>query len=255
VTTILTGQWGVGPAWADLPTTDPGSIATLIPSSVYAGALFNATLTQTFQTTSDGSILDTPVVSAAILQGTFSRAAAGGGSDNVLRVSLVPEAVPLPYSGAREPTARGEVHLQDFTLDLPAPALTEVLLSLTLSNAAVTAIRAYVTSRAQWQGRVAITLAAVGANRFRLNNHTGEALSLITTQNPFFTGLAGGPTGPRVRAVRDGRYGMATFSTELVEDGEQKGLWVRPEDYDPEVEDTTRYRQRPGEGSYDDQIP
>ena len=46
---------------------------------------------------------------------------------------------------------------------------------------------------------------------------------------------------------------MPALNTELVRDGDQPNLWVRPWDSDPFDEPNT-YRPRPGEGTVDDEI-
>jgi hypothetical protein len=73
------------------------------------------------------------------------------------------------------------------------------------------------------------------------------------TLEHFFTGTLG-PSGPGQRSVRDGRFGMPALNTELVEDGYEPGLWVRPDDRDPEDE-ADSYVPRPTEGAVDDEVP
>ena len=256
--TWTSDQWGVssGGVWADLAPGTFSGILTLIPATTNGGVVFDAT---SFQSIAFGTVggasrpLDPPLLTALSLQATFSRSVADG-TDNQVEVGLVPEAAPSDYATALLPWARSEVSLGTFTLTLDSYP-TESSVTLALTTAAMDLVRAHTTGRANWSGRIALSLRAVGASTFRVHNYTANLVSAVTSQENFFSGLAGGPTGSRVRAVRDGRFGMAAFSTDLVEDGELLGVWVRPEDYDPEVEDTTRYRQRPGEGTRDDQIP
>ena len=104
--------------------------------------------------------------------------------------------------------------------------------------------------QADWTGHLHVALwLTVSAGPFT----EVSAVSLTLDHEPFFSGLAGGPTGPRQRFVRDHRYGMPALNQELVRDGDQPGLWVRPWDRDSEDE-PARYKPRPGEGTVDDDI-
>ena len=113
--------------------------------------------------------------------------------------------------------------------------------------------RAYspVWGLADWTGHVHV---GVECNNAALVSPRITSASLSVDWRPFFSGLAGGPTGGGIRAVRDGRFGMPAWNRDLIRDGDNPGLWVRSEDFDPEDEEQT-YRPRPGEGTVDDGIP
>jgi len=101
-----------------------------------------------------------------------------------------------------------------------------------------------------FRGRIAV---AIHINATGLGLNRVDSASLTMTWEPFFQGLIGGPHGGRHRFVRDARFGMPALNTELIRDGDQPSLWVRPGDSDPEDE-PRRYRPRPGEGTVDDDI-
>jgi hypothetical protein len=81
---------------------------------------------------------------------------------------------------------------------------------------------------------------------------------LLVTELDFFTGVAGSKgrekADSRVRIVRDSRFGMPSWSEDLVEDEYTPGLWVRANDKDPEDE-YREYVPNPREGTRDDDVP
>ena len=268
ITWSPTAQWGgsTGAVWVDQAIA-PLLIGTGAPCNpvlgFFAGAIFDANADQTLRFATVGGVarpLDPPILLSPFrLDVTIGGSILDGGTDNRLEIGVVPDGSPADYAnGATNvPWGRGESALETFTLaNVPAFPLDPIPFSLTLGTASVTLIRALVTSRGDWNGRLALSFRAAGANSFDLYNATpGATISAVTSQESvFFSGLAGGPFGGKVRAVRDGRFAMPAMNTELVRDGDNPGLWVRPHDFDPEDPEQT-YRPRPGEGSVDDQIP
>ena len=270
ITWSPTSQWGasVAATWVDSPIDPnnppnpldgvgvPLSNATL--PNAFAGMIFDANLDQVLRfTTVRGlqRILDGPILLALRLNLQFAGSILDGGPDNQVEVGIVPDGAPANYSNVLLPWSRGEQSLGIFPLaGLPAFPGTAIPYTFVLSAASVTLIRALVTSRANWTGRVAFSFRAAGANSVDLYNFVGGEIAAVTSQESvWFSGIAGGPGG-KVRAVRDGRYGMPAFSNELVRDGDDPGLFVRPFDSDSEDEEQT-YRPRPGEGTVDDEIP
>ena len=256
ITWSPTALWGVGSGgvWLELTPNDVTGDVTL-EGSDEAGVIFDATTDQTFRfatVAGDQRMLDGPILLAGDLR-FFARRVVGSNPPWTVEVGLVSDPQPVDFSAPDElPWERGEVSLGIFTLaDVPvAPDATQYTLTLPAVD-----LRALVTSRARWNGRLALSLRAFSfANRVRVMNGPSFPVEMVTSQESlWFSGLVGGPSG-HVRAVRDGRYGMPAFSTELVRDGDDPGLFVRPFDSDPEDEEQT-YRPRPGEGSVDDQIP
>lgn len=256
-------QWGSasGPAstWVEIPF---GTTTVLLDGTAgierRAGAIFDASLDQTLRFGLGGHLLDGPIVLAFTLRALFTRPVdfEGGGPDNRVEAFFVPEHLPVNFAdGALAPLNRGDVSLGVLTLNLPAPFAAQTV-DFVFTAELATQARALITSRAFWSGRFAVSVRAVGANTIRMSNGEpgGDPLLLVTIQESlFFSGLAGGPSG-KVRAVRDGRFGMPALNTELVRDGDNPGLWVRPFDWDPEDPEQT-YRPRPGEGTVDDKIP
>jgi hypothetical protein len=172
----------------------------------------------------------------------------------VVELGFVPEAAVTNYTAVLLPWSRNEISLGTFDLGA-VPVLPDVLqVTLTPASVPFTEVRAHVTSRSTWSGRLALSIRQTSGSNLQLRAPDSSPVELLTTQELFFTGLAGGPTGPRIRAVRDGRFAMPAFNTELIRDGDQPNLWVRPSDWDPEDE-PARYRPRPGEGTVDDDIP
>lgn len=268
ITWSPTAQWGggVGAAWGDgiiVPGPPfPGTGANCNPVlNFFAGIIFDANLSQTLRFATVGGvqrILDPPILLSPFQLNIFiASALLDNGPDNRIEVGFVPEPSPANYAnGATSvPWGRGEIILETFTLTgLPIFPLPGIMFSFVLSAASTTLIRAHVTSRSNWDGRVAFSFRAAGANAFEIQNFTpnGLAAAVTSQESIFFSGLAGGPP-TRARAVRDGRYGMPALSTELIRDGDNPGLFVRPFDWDPEDKEAT-YRPRPGEGSIDDEI-
>ena len=121
----------------------------------------------------------------------------------------------------------------------------------TLTDAVAATVRALVTGRAHWNGRLAVILEPTSGGPAELHEMDDVLWSVTLMQS--FTGLAGGPAGRGVRAVRDGRFGMGAFTGELQRDGDNPSLWVRGHDYDPEDE-IANYRPKPGEGAVDDEV-
>lgn len=255
-TTVTLGnpseQWGrtlLGLfAWGDILQV-AGQFVEIVPAAFAGGLVYDAAVRRN----ANGWVIDPPRISSFTLQATFERSTSLPGTDNQLRVSMVPEVTPLLYanSSGLYPTTRGEVLVDVY--DLGALAVpTQV--SLLFPAAVVQQFRELYWCRSWWNGRIAITLEAVGANGFRASNNPATPVLGVTSQTPFFTGLVGGPTGHHVRAVRDGRFGVPCFNNEVVEDQEHHGVWVRSWDRDPE-DDPGSWVPDPNEGVVDDEIP
>jgi len=269
ITWSPTFQWGASadPVWVDVPI-DPnnpplaGTGASLNPQTIpnsFAGVIFDANLDQTLRFATVGGlqrILEGPTLLALTLNLQFAGSILDGGPDNRVEVGLVPEGAPANYSNALLPWTRNEQSLGVFTLvGVPAFPGTAIPFQFVLSADAALLVRALCTSRANWTGRVAMSFRAAGANSVDLYNFVGGEIAAVTSQESvFFSGLAGGPYGGRARVVRDARFAMPAMNTELVRDGDNPSLWVRPFDWDPDDPEQT-YRPRPGEGTVDDSIP
>jgi len=152
-----------------------------------------------------------------------------------------------------------ELPTQTLTTGLALPAGGSTTYTFTTANEEF--LRAMMAS-AWWAGRFGFilevaTLTPDPGNPAFLNDPLpGEANEILWSPVQllaFFTGLAGGPSG-KVRAVRDSRYAMPALNTELIRDGDNPALWVRPFDWDPDDPEQT-YRPRPGEGTIEDEIP
>lgn len=268
ITWSPTVQWGgsAGAVWGDgiivpgpvLPGT--GVICDPI-QGFFGGVVFDANTDQTLRFATVGGvqrILDPPILLGFQLELQIDQALVNAGPDNRLEVGVVPDGSPADYANGdtNVPWGRGEQVLETFTLAnvpvFPAPSIQFVL---TFGTASVTLLRALCTSRGDWNGRLALSFRAVGANAFEFQNFTPNGLiAAVTSQESvFFSGLAGGATGPRVRAVRDHRFGLPAWNTQLVRDGDNPGLFVRPDDFDPDDPEQS-YRPRPGEGTVDDEI-
>lgn len=247
-----TAQWGTvtGGVWTTLAFGN-GIFGAVNPTAnTDLGMIFDGPNLQFSGT----RVVDNPVVSGITLR--LPLLAAAFNSPRVVRLwaQLVTDAA--DFSTASAPLTRGETDLGTFTIVVDN-FLTPVYQDLVISAASVTQIRALVTSRALWQGRIAFVLEDVtgdGTVGFLVANGPTTPLVLSVEQDLFYAGLTGGPSGGDVRAVRDGRYGMPAWNTELVRDGDNPGLFVRAFDADPEDPEAT-YRPKPGEGTVDDSIP
>lgn len=251
-------QWGTGSGgvW-----TDTAQMALDAAGSVTGGAIFDASSGQTLRFATVGGqnrILEAPIVAVASFSVDANRGL-GAGTPAFIEIGVVPDPQPANFSNSRIPWSLGEVSLGTFSIasDI-TPLFTRETIAFTTQMA--TLVRAHVTSRSSWNGKVAFSFRGnnpadlTSTIRFFHPGLAGLASSLVTSQDLFFGGLVGGPFGGPVRVQRDGRYAMPAWSGQLVEDGDQPGLWVRPFDADPE-DPTDEYRPRPGEGSIDDEVP
>lgn len=172
MTDWITQQWGeslVG-AWTDKPTSSSGESELLI-GIFDAGMVFDASVHQ------DISLIDSITDLTLVL--TCQRYDFGA-TDTVVELGLVPSPAPAAYSGSAVPWSRSEVGLGSYTLDLSAyPAETRE--SVVLSGAALVSLRTHVTDSPAWNGRVAISLRAVGAHPFILRNYAGNLVTAETT--------------------------------------------------------------------------
>lgn len=254
------GQWGVysigGDVWSDLPFNDLTGILTLTPGVFSGGIVFDAMAWQTYETEVVGGVtmvLEAPLLTGFSLSFAANRTFAG---THVLEVGLVTEPIPANYTnGNGSPWNRSETLVTQLTLTgLPASPAVRTY-TITFDSEDELLVRSLM-GRGFWSGRLAFSLrAATGSPAFRLlNGPTVPFQGIAAQETQWFSGLAGGPDGPRLRVVRDGRYGMPILNTQAVRDGDNPSLWVRSEDFDPEDEEQT-YRPRPGEGTVDDQIP
>jgi len=99
----------------------------------------------------------------------------------------------------------------------------------------------FLSLEADFSSGVGITLAASQSNDF-----TTPTLSAVEFSD--HTGfLEFGTERGRGRASHDGRLGLPIFSPDMVEDDYVRGLWVRPEDRDPE-DPLDTYRPKSTEG-------
>lgn len=251
-----TAQWGTltGGVWTTLAFAD-GVFGAVDPT---AGTVLGVLFTWSGLEYSGTRVVDNPVVSGITLRVPVRGVVAN--APRTVRVSCDLDFDSADYSTASAPLTRGETVVGTFTV--PASGafdlVTPVTESLVLSTAMVTQIRMLVTGRALWEGRIAFVLEDVtappdGTAGFLVANGPSYPLLAQMEQDLFFSGLTGGPSG-KVRAVRDARFAMPAFSPELVQDGDQPGLWVRSFDQDPE-DPENQYRPRPGEGSVEDEIP
>jgi hypothetical protein len=242
-------QAGVGTTavWVNLAT----DLTMIQGTGEEIGLIFDARNDQTLRFNGD-RILDPPTLLSATLSVTLSMPAL-----SFLPVEIEIGAVPVPppvnYSNTALPWSREEVSLGTFTLTTVATAPATTAVSLTLDRLV---LAAQVTSRPWWNGRVALSVRVLTAgNRLLMKQGSGFTIGLATTQEEkFFHGLIGGPSGPRQRYVRDGRFGMPALNTELLRDGDNPALFVRAHDWDPE-DPEIEYRPRSGEATVDDGIP
>jgi len=248
------GGQTLGPGlWSDIGF----GLSTAIDNVQSIGIIFDARTEQGLQTTTVGSdtrCLDNPLFESASLVLTLSKSAGAPGNPNIT-VGLVPDPQPQDYQetaipNTLLPTTRSEVTLATITGPVPtSPGLSQFTIELD-----PVLLRAHVTSRARWNGRLALSLSTTVAPVAYTIRNDVSPLTLVSEQGLFFQGLIGGPSGPRQRFVRDGRYGMPAVNTELIRDGDNPSLFVRSFDWDPEDEEAT-YRPKPGEGTVDDGIP
>ena len=248
-------QWGfdAGGIWSD------NFQMGLSPAGPGGGMIFDANNHQSLRFVTVGGdtrIIDGPLLLGFVLECDSNRGPATT-SPATVELGLVPDPQPEDYSTALLPWTRGEVSLGTFTFTVPVTPAT-VVATFVLSADAVTLMRAHVVCSSRWNGRMAVSVRNVDpviTAALRLFHPGATQLAIATTsqENQWFSGLQGGPYGGRARYVRDSRFGMPALNTELVRDGDQPGLWVRPWDSDPEDE-PTRYRPRPGEGTVNDDI-
>jgi len=253
VTWSPTVQFGTGDAFNVF--TQFGVI-TLGAFGITGGLLFDAGASQSLRFATVGGqsrILDGPVVDTLSFVCDVNTTVLGGDNTALVEFGLVADPQPANYVTGLAPWFRNEISLGNYTVTCvldPAQATQ----TITMSSDAMALIRAHATSSARWNGRLALSMRRVsGLFPFFRDTGLNVQASAQTTQERFFSGLAGGPAG-KVRAVRDGRFGMPAMSTELMRDGDQPSLWVRDFDVDPEDPDAT-YRPKPGEGTTDDEIP
>lgn len=157
------------------------------------------------------------------------------------------------YSASQLAGARGEVALTDpFVL----PSITGVF-AVVLDPSVFAAAINHALNSARVVTLAIVPVAGTGRveGQFAGSGHaTAQVPTLTLTTVPAFTGVLGGPMNMPVRAVLDSRFGFPAFSDELVPDGDQPGLWVRPEHWDPE-DRQQEYEPSPTEGTVDDEIP
>jgi len=242
-------------AWGDTPGVLGAFL--VVGGGEAAGLVFDAATGQALRFTTVGSqqrILDGPVVLDWNFDFTVGILGGGGGATAcTFELGYVPEAAAANYSTTLFPWGRNETTLGTFAVGVVPELPATLAISLSPTSPQMETLRAIVTSRAAWSGRLALSLRLTVGNPLEILAPTFAPVQLATTQEIFFAGLTGGPEG-KARAVRDGRYGFPAFNTELIRDGDNPGLWVRPFDFDPEDEEAT-YRPRPGEGTIEDEIP
>lgn len=245
--TISLEQQGssLGGVWTDFAVGTPITVQVggLI-GLVYSVQLTGGSPFSMVTSFSPARALDPPVwVTAGTM--TLGNANPIGG---LIDMYLVPDPSSDLFSNANLPTLTGAISLAEDVL-LGTVAAPPATVDLVLDSDANTSIRAFCTSSVYWTGRVALVL------DWQIGLASSLTVSSLvdTTFQQFWSGLTGGPGGPRRRFVRDHRYGMPALNSELVRDGDQPGLWVRPWDSDP-LDEPNTYRPRPGEGTVDDDI-
>lgn len=263
-TTVVWGnpshQWGVqtvGGVWLDLDQVASLGDLTLQTGVADGGVILDATLHQTFRLIPGalGTQFGDPPLIVPTSFSFFVSRAGGSVSPWRLQLGVVPSYNPANYETAVPAWGRNERDLGTFDLGAVPALPVYAQRTLIMSPNAQLELRA-VVGQANWTGRLAVSLRTGGDDGiFRVANNPGQPLLVSTSQTtPFFTGLRGGPHGGPHRYVRDHRFGMPALNTQLVQDGDNPALWVRPNDWDPEDE-PARYRPRPGEGTVNDKIP
>lgn len=247
----------IAAGWDDAADGIILSVAPAIPSTI--GLTFNWGLTFS------GTLpLDPPIVSALTLTLTGHPAMAADPGADTVELWAVPTSAPADYSTPLFPFNRSEVLIGAGAFAWTGVGTTVAVTAgtyLTAGNASTPTcrdnwqtIRALYLSSSQWNGKLGLSLRNLGAGislTFNSLESVGTEPRLASTETSFFTGLVSGESGSRRRYVRDGRFGMPALNTELVRDGDQPGLWVRPEDQDP-FDEPAQYKPRRGEGTVDD---
>lgn len=241
-----TVQWGTEEAgvWTTRAILD--GVPVIIGAGDTIGAIFEVPELQF----SGSRVIDGPVVSGVTLKLPVRGIPAQPDEETTVRLWVVPETAADDFGASDMPLARGEVLLGTITFPTPG-AIAPTLIDLEATD--TTELRAFVTSRSLWEGRVAFVIEYVSGDTFEIINGPSAPMTVNAEQDLFFAGMTGGGDG-KLRAVRDGRYGMPAFHTDLVQDGDQPGLYVKSFDVDPEDEEAT-YRPKPGEGTRTDEIP
>lgn len=234
-----------GGVWTEVAVGTP--IAQGVAVDALIGLIYNVQLTGGAPFSSDplGRSLDAPLWASS---GTITFTNITNTLGATLTAFFVPNPAPALWGASNLPTTTGAIQMATGSLGTTAVPGTNPI-TLSFSTAIDEQIRGYVTSRALWTGRIAVV---VDWDLGLTQSLTASSWT-NTTLAPFFGGLTGAVGGPRRRAVRDHRYAMPAMNSELVRDGDQPGLWVRPWDADPFDEPNT-YRPRPGEGTVDDPI-
>ena len=240
--------------WADAP--DGFGVFTAVGDT--AGFVFDAATGQTLRFAMVGSqqrILEGPLIMDWTLNFRVGTLLGPGPSACAFELAYVPQAAAENYTTALPPFGRSEISLETFSVGVVPNLPNTIPVSISPNASQMSDLRALVTSRAAWSGRLALSLRQTLGNPLEIVAPSVSPVTLVTAQDlVFFSGLIGGPIGPGVRVVRDGRFAMPAFSNQLVSDGDQHGLFVRAGDWDPEDE-TASYRPRPGEGSINDEVP
>lgn len=238
------GNWTTVAVGTNIPFTTSSRVALVFnfqtPGASDVGSPFDLSSGMT-----PPRALDAPLV---VSLGTFPLDLTAASTTLTYDVLLVTEPALADFSAASGPYDRATTTLvTGRTL-----AAADGSVAQTFTTAAADLLRAHAAGRASWNGKLGVLLEATSGGPAEL-----EAMNLVLwtmTLMQSFTGLQGGPSGPGVRAVRDGRFGFGAFNTQLQRDGDNPALYVRAHDVDPEDPAKT-YRPRPGEGSYDDGIP
>lgn len=226
------------------------SLAVGGPAPSVVGLVFDWSLS----TNSAGTVLDPPIISSLSLTLVGHADMSSDPGTDTIEVWYVPEVDPDDYGTTLAPFTRSEVFLASANFTW-AGVGTSVTIDLTQTAELWDALRMLYLGSSRWSGRLALSIANSGfGGPFTFNSNEGAGGPTLTSvETPFWNGLTGaGSKGERM--VRDGRFGMPATNRELVRDGDNKGLWVRPTDGDPEDEQQT-YRPKPGEGTVDDTVP
>lgn len=231
-----------GGVWTESPPGESFSVG--VAGDTLIGLVYNVQQAAFghFDSDSAGRTMDGPIwVSSGDI--TLTNTSVFGG---LVDAFFLPNPQPDLFSTTNPPTLTGAVTIAE---DIVIASVLDATGPVSFSSAVCTALRGFVTSRAVWNGRVALVLDwDVGiATSMRVSS-----IESVVFQT-FWNGLVGGPSGPRRRWVRDHRFALPALNSEVIRDGDQPSLWVRPFDSDPFDEPQT-YRPRPGEGTVDDEI-
>lgn len=264
-TTSPTAQGGiyVGGGWSD--SGDGISVFSGAPFPSQIGLVFSWDL----GFDAAGRPIDPPrLVSQRLRLVTHNSVVADPGTE-ILELWAVPEAAPGNYSDVLVPFTRSELLVAAANAQWAgAPTTVEFTLGTYLdaahANTAtcttnVKTLRTLYWSTSRWSGRIALSIqATLSAGTWTFDSAEtpgGTPPALLSTECPFFTGVLGMPTNRRARVRRDAISGLPFMTDEAVESGYRKGLWVRPQSWDPpDPFEDRKFYPPPNESVPDDEV-